>query len=81
MIIVYIILAILLSLLLVAIIVDWVKHPEDYKEPPKRKKRRRRTSDHLPPLTAWTWWMYAEKNSGRFPDSEWRRKYSERERN
>ena len=46
--------------------------------PPQRKKRRRRTSDHLPPLTAWTWWMYAEKNSGRFPDSEWRRKYSER---
>ncbi len=41
MILIYVILVILLSALLVAIIVDWVKHPEDYKEPPKRKKRRK----------------------------------------
>lgn len=40
---------------------DKQKHPEDYEIPPKKKKRRRRSNDHPPPLTAWTWWMYAEK--------------------
>lgn len=57
MIIVYIILAIILASLLVAIIVDWVKHPEDYKETPKpRKKRRTPSSSKWPPLP-WLMWF------------------------
>ena len=39
-----IILIILLSILLVAMIVDRGKHPEDYKVPERRKKRRHTSS-------------------------------------
>ncbi len=73
MILICIILILLLIGLLISFFKDVNKHPERYKNAATRRRKRRRSSNNLPPFTAWTWWMYAEKNSGRFPDSQERR--------
>ena len=67
------ILLILLLVLLVAMIRDRIKHPEDYPAPKKRRKRSKHRRHSKPPLTAWTWWMYADRDSGNTFKSIWRR--------
>ena len=66
-----------LIILLVSMLRDKEKHPEDYEIPKRRKKRRPR---HKPPLTAWTWWMYADRDTGYSFKSIRRRYESERKR-
>lgn len=53
------------------------KNPTPVDPTPRRKKRRPR---HKPPLTAWTWWMYADRDTGYSFKSIRRRYESERKR-
>ena len=74
------ILLILLLVLLVAMIRDRIKHPEDYPVPKKRRKRPKHRRHSKPPLTAWTWWMYDDMDSGHSSGSRRKLYFSKRRR-